>query len=90
MIIEVDMMIMMITILLHLFLELLVLFLMLSWTCVSFETTPEKGFNMETNLLETNLGAILGDLLEDGSLLVTIRPKRTRCTGFGKNTLEIS
>ena len=93
MIIEVDMMIMMITILLHLFLELLVLFLMLSWTCVSFETTPEKGFNMETSLgdlLETNLGAILGDLLEDGRLLVTIGPKRTRSTGFGKNTLEIS
>ena len=89
MIIEVDMMIMMITILLHLFLELL----MLRWTCVSFETTPEKGFNMETSLgdlLETNLGAILGDLLEDGRLLVTIRPKRTRCTRFGKNTLEIS
>ena len=86
-------MIMMITILLHLFLELLVLFLMLRWTCVSFETTPEKGFNMETSLgdlLETNLGAILGDLLEDGSLLVTIGPKRTRCAGFGKNTLEIS
>ena len=83
------MMIMMITILLHLFLELF----MLSWTCVSFETTPEKGFNMETSLgdlLETNLGAILGDLLEDGRLLVTIRPKRTRCAGFGKNTLEIS
>ena len=63
---------------------------MLRWTCVSIETTPEKGFNMETNLLETNLGAILGDLLEDGNLLVTIRPKRTRCAGFGKNTLEIS
>ena len=60
---------------------------------MSIETTPEKGFNMETSLgdlLETNLGAILGDLLEDGHLLVTIRPKRTRCTRFGKNTLEIS
>ena len=60
---------------------------------MSIETTPEKGFNMETSLgdlLETNLGAILGDLLEDGRLLVTIGPKRTRCTGFGKNTLEIS
>ena len=60
---------------------------------MTFETTPEKGFNMETSLgdlLETNLGAILGDLLEDGRLLVTIRPKRTRCAGFGQNTLEIS
>lgn len=36
---------------------------------------------------ESYLGAILGNLLEDRSLLVPVRSKRTGCSWFGQNTL---